>query len=153
MKECSVLENPQRKMQSAGIKKQRKRGLSIQRHNRKVRIQARFYEKHKSLIIFSKISMFLCVTLIAYYCFLFISLNTEISSTKRAIAFLENKCEALKSQNEAIEYKLTGYTDKNQIIQIAINELDMCYPNLKDQIIYYDNTIPEYMHQYADIPH
>ena len=59
--------------------------------------------------------------------------------------------QTLKSDNDALEARISTYVDLKHIYEVATGELGMVYPS-DDQILYYDKTESGYVRQYEDIP-
>ena len=57
----------------------------------------------------------------------------------------------MKSDNNALEARISTYVDLKHIYEVATGELGMVYPS-DDQILYYDKTERGYVRQYEDIP-
>lgn len=139
------------KKKKKDIQIQKKKKLEERKYKRKLRQKELFHEKYKALFFSMKIGMFLCVIMILTYCFMFIRTTSRISTTKQNISKIEEKYETIKAINDSTEYEIFGYIDTVYIINSAINELGMCYPNIKNQIIYFESNTPEYMNQYKNI--
>ena len=139
------------KKRKRDIQIQNKKKIKERKYKRKLRQKELFHEKYKVLFLSMKIGMFLCVIMILTYCFMFMRTTSSISATKQNISKLEEKYETIKAINDSTEYEIFGYIDTVYIINSAINELGMCYPNIKNQIIYFESNTPEYMNQYKNI--
>ena len=83
---------------------------------------------------------------------MFIYISSQLTTTKKRITEIKRNYETLKSLNDSIDYEISGYIDSFNVIELATNELGMCYPDIKNQIIYYKSNVPEYMNQYKNIP-
>jgi len=97
--------------------------------------------------------VFLTIVSIAtvFICMSYIKLQSDITGRMKRIAALENSVLDLKTDNDATLKRLESSVDYETIKNIAVNELGMIYPN-KDQIIYYDVDVNDYMNQLEDIP-
>ena len=80
-------------------------------------------------------------------------LHMQSSMTKQMddIEEMEQKVEALRAENDALETSINTSVDLDHIYKVATEELGMVYAN-KDQVLLYDKTESEYIRQYEDIP-
>lgn len=90
-----------------------------------------------------------CVTL--GVCLIYVQLQSDINGRMKHIASLESEMLDLKTGNEATLRRIETSVNLEEIRSKALNEMGMVYPT-KDQIIYYDVDLNDYMNQYQDIP-
>lgn len=100
--------------------------------------------------------MTLAVTLIALIavcmsCINYLGLQAEVSGKAAVISELEEKYVDLKTDNDLAEVVIDSSIDYNYILEVAINELGMVYPN-KDQVVVYDSQKMEVVKQLENIP-
>ena len=81
----------------------------------------------------------------------YLSLRDQITNKTNEIAEVKVQTEALKAQNDAVDYSINSGKDTNYIIQVATNELGMVQAN-KNQIRLYESSESQYMKQYKNIP-
>lgn len=84
-------------------------------------------------------------------CVNYLHVQTSITARIHNIASLEQKLEALKSENDALETSINTSIDLDHVYQVATEELGMVYAN-KDQVLLYKQTESEYVRQNEDIP-
>lgn len=92
-----------------------------------------------------------CCGLMAGVCAQYLSLRDEITAKKANIASMELNIEALKSQNDFMDYAINSYMDIEHISKVATEELGMVQAG-KEQITFYNQSESEYMKQYSDVP-
>ena len=93
----------------------------------------------------------ICCICMAVVCANYLSLRDEITSKKANIAALELDIEALKAQNDSMDYAINSYIDIEYISKVAKEELGMVQAG-KDQISFYNKSESEYMKQYNEVP-
>lgn len=86
-----------------------------------------------------------------YLCVNYLHIQSSITGRIDHIESLEQKVEAMKSENDALETRIKTYVDLDYVYKVATEELGMVYAN-KDQVILYNKTESEYIRQYEDIP-
>ncbi len=92
------------------------------------------------------------VTLAAVYvCVTYLKLHSDISATSSNVTKLKSKINALQVENDALDYSINSYTDVNNIIKVATEELGMVQAS-KSQVSFYKSSESEYMKQFTDIP-
>ena len=84
-------------------------------------------------------------------CASYLQVQASITANKNQIEKLESNLQTLKSDNNALEARISTYVDLKHIYEVATGELGMVYPS-DDQILYYDKTESGYVRQYEDIP-
>lgn len=84
-------------------------------------------------------------------CVSYLQVQASITANKNQIEKLESNLQTLKSDNNALEARISTYVDLKHIYEVATGELGMVYPS-DDQILYYDKTESGYVRQYEDIP-
>lgn len=84
-------------------------------------------------------------------CVSYLRVQASITANKNRIEKLESNLQTLKSDNNALEARISTYVDLKHIYEVATGELGMVYPS-DDQILYYDKTESGYVRQYEDIP-
>lgn len=93
----------------------------------------------------------ICCICMACVCANYLSLRDEITAKKVNIAALELDIEALKAQNDSMDYAINSYIDIEYISKVAKEELGMVQAG-KDQISFYNKSESEYMKQYNEVP-
>ena len=84
-------------------------------------------------------------------CVSYLQVQSDITANKNRIERLESNLQTLKSDNNALEARISANVDLTHIYDVATGELGMVYPS-DDQILYYDKTESGYVRQYEDIP-
>lgn len=84
-------------------------------------------------------------------CVYMLNLQATITSQNKNITTLEEKLNMLVDNNEATDSRLNGQVDLSEIYRIATEELGMVYAS-KGQILSYEETNPDYVRQYKDVP-
>lgn len=86
-----------------------------------------------------------------YLCVSYLQIQSSITARIDKIETLEQKLEAKKSENDALETRINTYVDLDYVYKVATEELGMVYAN-KNQVLLYNKTESEYVRQYEDIP-
>lgn len=84
-------------------------------------------------------------------CYLMLSMQAKVSTQSNTISTLQSEIETLADDNNAYEARLNSSVNLDQIRDRAMNELGMVYPT-EGQVVYYDLTESDYVHQFTDIP-
>lgn len=84
-------------------------------------------------------------------CLSYLQVQIAVSSSASRIQSWEQKLEALRTENDALENRININIDLDEVYRIATEELGMVYAN-KNQVILYDKTENEYVRQNEDIP-
>ncbi len=92
-----------------------------------------------------------CSVIMCVVCAKYLTLKEDIKNKNAKLNKLEVKTEALKSQNDYIDYTINSYKDIEYISKVATEELGMVQAG-KEQISFYDSSESEYMKQYKKIP-
>lgn len=97
--------------------------------------------------------MFLSVvTIVAVYvCVTYLKLHSDISATSSNVTKLKSEINALQVENDALGYSINSYTDVDNIVRIATEELGMVQAS-KSQVSFYKSSESEYMKQFTDVP-
>lgn len=96
-----------------------------------------------ALVIAACCALCLCVN--------YLHIQSSIAARMDNIKTLELKVEALKSENDALETRISTSIDLDHVYTVATEELGMVYAN-KDQVLLYNKTESEYIRQNEDIP-
>ncbi len=89
--------------------------------------------------------------LILVACVYMLNLQATISAQNKNIAALEKSLNLIVDNNEATASRLDGQVNLSEIYRIATEELGMVYA-VKGQILLYEETNPDYVRQYKDVP-
>lgn len=122
--------------------------------NRRVRTSKEVHRNRENALHMSAayvVLLAVCSIVIGVVCARYLSLRDEVSNKATQIAEIEMKTEALKAQNDSIDYAISSYTDIGYISKVATEELGMIQAG-KDQISFYNSSESEYMKQYKNIP-
>lgn len=84
-------------------------------------------------------------------CVQYLQLQSNVKISSSQVASLESKLTKMTADNDMTEVEINGSIDYKAILDTAINELGMVYPD-KQQVIEYNSSESEYVKQYADIP-
>lgn len=91
------------------------------------------------------------VAFIFTVCIQYLELQASVKGNSSAVANLEVQLNEMTEKNDATELQIDGSIDYNKILDTAINELGMQYPN-KKQVVEYKSSQSEYVKQFSDIP-
>lgn len=119
------------------------RPVEVTRRNRKVRSNT----LSVPYCLFLTVACVLTLILGAYY------LQQQALSTKnqKTIASLEGELAEMKKVNADELNRIETSINLEEIREIAINELGMCYAT-EENVVLYENTHRNYVSQYKDIP-
>lgn len=84
-------------------------------------------------------------------CVQYLELQSNVKTSSSKVASLESKLTKMEADNDMTEVEINGSIDYDAILDTAVNELGMVYPERK-QVIQYDSSESEYVKQYSDIP-
>ncbi len=84
-------------------------------------------------------------------CVYMLNLQATITSQNKNITALEEKLNLIVDNNEATASRLDGQVNLSEIYRIATEELGMVYA-VKGQILLYEESNPDYVRQYKDVP-
>ena len=122
--------------------------------NRRVRTSAAVYKNRERATRMSKgyvAVLAVCCLMMSAVCAQYLSLRDSITTRKAEIATLELQVDALKAQNDSIDYTINSYIDVDHIRSVAMGELGMIQAG-KNQISFYQSSESEYMKQYREVP-
>lgn len=91
------------------------------------------------------------VAFIFTVCIQYLELQAAVKNNSTEVAHLESQLSKATDENDMTELQINGSIDYDAILDTAINQLGMQYPN-KNQVLGYDSKESEYVRQYSDIP-
>lgn len=91
-----------------------------------------------------------CV-IVFFTSFNYLKVRSDIQTLTKQIGTIQSNLSDLSQQNLDTQREIDTYIDLDYIEKIAKKELGMIQPE-EDQVIYYDKTESEYVHQNEDIP-
>lgn len=95
--------------------------------------------------------LFVSVAVIMASCFTYLNMRTELTHIRKEVAVLEEQLEYVQTQNSSLLEAMNQPVDLNAIYMTATQELGMI-PADESQIVYYDSSNNDYIHQYSQIP-
>ena len=135
-------EAPRRQTRPEPVQRQEKKVSDRTRKN-----QARSLSIGGGQAVFLTLSMI--VTLSA--CVYMLTLQSKITVQNKSIAALESELTTMNNDNEANASRLNSEEDLSEIYRVATEELGMVYAG-KEQIVLYEQSNPDYVRQYKDVP-
>ncbi|MBO6111736.1 MAG: hypothetical protein J6P45_01645 [Lachnospiraceae bacterium] len=84
-------------------------------------------------------------------CIVYLNIRNDITAQQKEINGLESELSALRLKNDEEYDRIEGNVDMEAIKRIAMDELNMTYPN-SDQVIDIAGGAGDYVRQYKDIP-
>lgn len=91
-----------------------------------------------------------CVCVIFGICFQYIQLQSEASTLKSSITALQSEVNDLEADNEEQLQNVETAIDMSEILDRAMNDLGMVYPD-SDQIVTYEADTSDTLTQYTEI--
>jgi len=91
------------------------------------------------------------MAMILVACVYMLNLQAAITVQNKNIATLETTLNTIVNDNEATASRLESQVDLSKIYTIATQELGMVYAD-SGQIVVYEQSDPDYVRQYADVP-
>lgn len=83
-------------------------------------------------------------------CFLYLGMQNRISARAAQITYLKEQIAEQEDDNDTREKRLASAENLEEIAEIALEKLGMCYVD-SDQIAYYSLDESDYMVQYDDV--
>ncbi len=108
-------------------------------------------ERAQKLNVPSLVAMGAAAVAVVLLCANYLQIQSGITSSQKSISQLESQLQSLRTDNSALENRISTLVDLDYIYQVATEELGMTYAS-DDQVIYYDKSESEYVRQYEDIP-
>lgn len=136
------------RVKSAPSKEQER---DLRRENREYRATYRESENAFTMSIPYVVFLTIAVVAIVVMCIQYLLLDAKASDIKMSNSTLESEIDALRAENDAMEYDINSNIDIDYITKVAMEDLGMVYAK-KGQIQYYDSSASEYMKQYKDVP-
>lgn len=95
----------------------------------------------------------MCITILALMkgTYSYINLQSQINLKTKAVAAAKVELDDAKAINASLEAKLDAVVDRNMIYSVAVEKLNMKYPN-ENQTVYYEKSESGYVRQYMSIP-
>lgn len=95
----------------------------------------------------------MCITIIALMkgTYSYINLQSQINLKTKAVAAAKVELDDARAINASLETKLDAAVDRNMIYSVAVEKLNMKYPN-ENQTVYYEKAESGYVRQYMSIP-
>lgn len=112
-------------------------------------LRAREYEKTMNAPYVAFLAIVSAVCLIMCVCYL--SVQSDITKTRKNIALLKSQISTVQSQNDALSYSINNYIDTDNIYKMASTKLGMKQAT-DDQISKYKLSDGGYTVQYGNIP-
>lgn len=94
--------------------------------------------------------MTLTISFFAVVCCLYLAMQNRVTVRAAQITSLQEQIAEQKDDNDTREKRLETAADLEEIAEIALQKLGMCYVD-SDQIAYYSLEESDYMVQYDDV--
>lgn len=101
-----------------------------------------FHLNTRSVIFYSML-----IALVAFFCFMYIGLQNQVSKSAQTVLHLQTQLSDRVAQNELLQSHLDSQTNLYQIKSKAVSDLGLTQPK-KKQIVYYKVKNQDYMLNY-----
>lgn len=125
---------------------------STRKENRELTKNERKELHHAQRVNFLYTAVVVSVVAVMFViCLQYLQLQANLKTDASKVNAMEAKLEQLTLSNDEAEVQIKGSINYDAILDTAVNELGMVYPN-KQQVITYHSGESEYVKQYQDIP-
>lgn len=115
------------------------------------RLQEKKIKRANKMNLLYTIAVVGVVAVMFTVCYQYLNLQASVKNSASDIAKLEQQLTKITNSNDEKEQEINASIDYNAILNTAVNELGMVYPD-RNQVITYDAGESEYVKQYQNIP-